>query len=158
MKWMKKRQLRRNKNNFRRLSLTFIALVIVLSGTIFFLSWSKAQHSHAKSDNGTSLSTTAGVKESTSSTSNSNKQVIYPTIYIAGSSGSVTPVDWLVQRLLPIENVPAHKSLAITADTKKNNLLKIEGQISQDNQYPMIEFGTVCQGPSKNVGFGSLKM
>lgn len=143
MKWMKKRQLRRNKNNFRRLSLTFIALVIVLSGTIFFLSWSKAQHSHAKSDNGTSLSTTADVKESTSSTSNSNKQVIYPTIYIAGSSGSVTPVDWLVQRLLPIENVPAHKSLAITADVNKDNLLKIEGQISQDNQYPMIEFGTV---------------
>lgn len=52
-------------------------------------------------------------------------------------------MDWLVQRLLPIENVPAHKSLAITADVNKDNLLKIEGQISQDNQYPMIEFGTV---------------
>ncbi|MDM5146498.1 hypothetical protein ICE98_03647 [Lactococcus lactis] len=52
-------------------------------------------------------------------------------------------MDWLVQRLLPIENVPAHKSLAITADTKKNNLLKIEGQISQDNKYPIIEFATV---------------
>ena len=64
-------------------------------------------------------------------------------------------MDWLVQRLLPIENVPAHKSLAITADTKKNNLLKIEGQISQDNQYPMIEFGTVKGTDSGSIYYSA---
>ena len=35
IKWMKKRQLRRNKNKFKRVSLAFFGLVIILAGALF---------------------------------------------------------------------------------------------------------------------------
>ena len=40
IKWMKKRQLRRNKNKFKRVSLAFFGLVIILAGALF-LFWPK---------------------------------------------------------------------------------------------------------------------
>ena len=132
MKWMKKRQLRRNKNKFKRVSLAFFGLVIILAGALFLFG-PKGTTSHTK-DNDTINNKTL---------SQSNKQVIYPTIYIGGSGGNVTSIDWLVERLLPIKNISSQKSLVMTSNITKNYELKVEGQISQDNKYPIIEFATV---------------
>nr|WP_162472393.1 alpha/beta hydrolase [Lactococcus lactis] len=140
MKWMKKRQLRRNKNKFKRISLAFLGLVIILAGALF-LFWPKGTTSVTK--NNDKQTSSISTSTSNSSISDSGKQVIYPTIYISGSSGDVLPIDWLFEGLLPIKNVSAQKSLVITSNIAKNYELKVGGQISQDNQYPLIEFGTV---------------
>lgn len=135
IKWMKKRQLRRNGYRLRMISLILVGLVVILvGGALLFLP--KGSQTHAKTKNVTTSSTTS------SSAQFSDKQVIYPTIYISGSGGSVTSIDWLVNRLLPIQNISAQKSLAIISNIAANYQLKIEGQISKDNQYPLIEFGT----------------
>ncbi|MDU0403717.1 hypothetical protein KF7HA_02086 [Lactococcus lactis] len=140
MKWMKKRQLRRNKNKFKRVSLAFFGLVIILAGALF-LFWPKGITSVTK--NNDKQTSSISTKTSSSSISNSGKQVIYPTIYITGSGGDVLPIDWLFEGLLPIKNVSAQKSLVITSNIAKNYELKVEGNISKDMQYPLIEFGTV---------------
>ena len=49
MKWMKKRQLRRNKNKFKRVSLAFFGLVIILAGALF-LFWPKGITSVTKNN------------------------------------------------------------------------------------------------------------
>ena len=140
MKWMKKRQLRRNKNKFKRVSLAFFGLVIILAGALFLFGPKGTTSVTKNNDKQTSSISTS---TSNSSISDSGKQVIYPTIYISGSSGGVLPIDWLFEGLLPIKNVSAQKSLVITSNIAKNYELKVGGQISQDNQYPLIEFGTV---------------
>ncbi|WKT14622.1 alpha/beta hydrolase [Lactococcus lactis] len=132
---MKKRQLRKNKNKFKIISLFFVILLVAFMG-LFFLFLGRGSQSQAKSNKTETSTTTEHASQ------NSDKQVIYPTIYITGSGGSVTSVDWLVDRLMPIQNVTAKKSLVMIADITKNYQLKVTGQVSKDNKYPLIEFGT----------------
>ncbi|KSU08024.1 MAG: alpha/beta hydrolase [Lactococcus lactis] len=132
---MKKRQLRKNKNKFKIISLFFVILLVAFMG-MFFLFLGRGSQSQAKSNKTETSTTTEHASQ------NSDKQVIYPTIYITGSGGSVTSVNWLVDRLMPIQNVTAKKSLVMIADITKNYQLKVTGQVSKDNKYPLIEFGT----------------
>ena len=110
-------------------------LLVAFMG-IFFLFLGRGSQSQAKSNKTETSTTTEHASQ------NSDKQVIYPTIYITGSGGSVTSVNWLVDRLMPIQNVTAKKSLVMIADITKNYQLKVTGQVSKDNKYPLIEFGT----------------
>lgn len=132
---MKKRQLRKNKNKFKIISLFFVILLVAFMG-MFFLCLGRGSQSQAKSNKTETSITTEHASQ------NSDKQVIYPTIYITGSGGSVTSVNWLVDRVMPIQNVTAKKSLVMIADITKNYQLKVTGQVSKDNKYPLIEFGT----------------
>lgn len=110
-------------------------LLVAFMG-MFFLFLGRGSQSQAKSNKTETSTTTEHASQ------NSDKQVIYPTIYITGSGGSVTSVNWLVDRLMPIQNVTAKKSLVMIADITKNYQLKVTGQVSKDNKYPLIEFGT----------------
>ncbi len=144
MKWMKKRQLRRNKNKFKRVSLAFFGLVIILAGALF-LFLPKGTTSVTK--NNDKKTSSISISTSNSSISDSGKQVIYPTIYITGSGGNISSIEPLVTRLLPMEKA-GQKPLVLLANIKKNYELKVQGQISKDAQYPMIEFGTVAKTDS----------
>lgn len=144
MEWMKKRQLRRNKNKFKRVSLAFFGLVIILAGALF-LFWPKGTTSVTK--NNDKQTSSISTSTSNSSISDSGKQVIYPTIYITGSGGDISPIEPLVTRLLPMEKA-GQKPLVLLANIKKNYELKVQGQISKDAKYPMIEFGTVAKTDS----------
>ncbi|MBU5242663.1 putative protein with an alpha/beta hydrolase fold protein [Lactococcus lactis subsp. lactis] len=126
---MKKRQVR------KKLKAKFYVLVslAILISIGLILNGFKGVDSRVKND------TIEGDKKNTTLT----KQIIYPTIYITGSGGDVSSVDRLVSHILPVQNVAAKKSLAITANISRNYELKVEGEISKDNRYPLIEFGTV---------------
>ena len=147
IKWMKKRQLRRNKNKFKRVSLAFFGLVIILAGALF-LFWPKGITSVTK--NNDKQTSSISTKTSSSSISNSGKQVIYPTIYITGSGGDVSSINRLVTQLLPMEKA-GDKPLVLMSDVQKDYELKVEGNISKDMQYPMIEFGTVAKTDSGSL-------
>lgn len=145
MKWMKKRQLRRNKNKFKIVFFTLAGLII-LFGVGMFIFHIKGTTTDSKNKN-TKTSLVAASSKKTSS----GKPVIYPTIYITGSSGGLKPPDTIVQKILPIKNMAADKSLGMISNVANNYELTVEGEISKDNQYPLIEFGT-----GKGTGSGEL--
>ncbi|MDN6183401.1 MAG: alpha/beta hydrolase [Lactococcus lactis] len=140
MKWMKKRQLRRNKNKFKMVFFSLISLALVL-GVAIFVFWIKGTTYKSKKEPEQSVVQVES-KNNSNSDSSSSKQVIYPTIYITGASGGVEPSDWLVDRILPIKNISAKKSLAIISNVNDKYKLEVKGKISEDNKFPLIEFGT----------------
>ena len=144
MKWMKKRQARKNKNKFKIVIFTLVGIIFLLGIGIFILHINGTTTDSKSKNTKTSLATI-------SKKSSSGKPMIYPTIYITGSSGGLAPPDTIVKKLLPIKNFPANKSLGIISNITKNYDLTISGEISKDNQYPLIEFGT-----GKGTGSGQL--
>lgn len=135
MKLMKKRQIRRNKYKFKIVFFILVGLIFLLGIGMFLFHINGTTVDNKNKDKETSLTTT-------SKKSSSGKPVIYPTIYITGSSGGLTPPDAMVKNLLPIKNLPADKSLQIISNITKNYDLTVKGEISKDNQYPLIEFAT----------------
>ncbi len=135
MKWMKKRQARKNNNKFKIVFFTLVGIIFLLGIGIFILHINGTTTYNKSESTKTSLVTT-------SKKSSSGKPVIYPTIYITGSSGGLTPPDVMVKKLLPIKSLPADKSLQIISNITKNYDLTVKGEISKDNQYPLIEFAT----------------
>ena len=135
MKLMKKRQIRRNKYKFKIVFFILVGLIFLLGIGMFLFHINGTTVDNKNKEKETSLTTT-------SKKSSSGKPVIYPTIYITGSSGGLTPPNWIVDRILPIKNLPADKSLGIISNIKKNYDLTVEGEVLKDNEYPLIEFGT----------------
>ena len=72
------------------------------------------------------------------------KQLIFPTLYVTGSSGKPEgDVDQMIQSIVDTKKTNAKQGLQIIVDTAKGNSLKISGNISPQNSHPTISIGMV---------------
>lgn len=77
---------------------------------------------------------------------------LYPTLYIAGSSGNAHSMDAMVNTMTSDKSTHARKGLTIVVDTENDNSLKITGKIDGHNDHPTIEVGMV-KGTNNSVKY-----